>query len=200
MTFKMGSSARLAWRGVAVAGLCLTLASAGAAAAQAPNAGASPKPSLDPERVAIARQIFDQIGASTLQSMSKSLISSMQSAMSKTVSGPDAQRQQAMMDAVSDSVTFIMPKAIDATVDAMAQNFDTSQLKDVLAFYQSPTGRVMISKMPLIMQQSSATMVAEMPEMVRQMELRYCAKVTCTTSEQQAFAAISAQVKAHAPG
>ncbi len=199
MTFKMGPAARLARTGVAVVGACLTLASAGAACAQVSASGAAPKP-LDPERVAIARQIFDQIGASTLQSMSKALISSMQAAMTKTVSGPDAQRQQAMMDAVSDSVTVIMPKAIDATVDAMAQNFDTAQLKDVLAFYQSPTGRVMISKMPLIMQQSSATMVAEMPEMLRQMELRYCAKVTCTPSEQQAFAAISAQVKAHAPG
>jgi hypothetical protein len=200
MTFNMGAAARLARSGVVIAGACLTLASAGAAYAQASATTPSPKPPLDSERVAIARQIFDQIGASTLQSMSKAMISSMQAAMTKTVSGLDAQRQQAMMDAVSDAITFVMPKAIDATVDAMAENFDTGQLKDILAFDTSPTGRVMISKMPLIMQQSSATMFAEMPEMVRQMQLRYCAKVTCTASEQQAFAAIIAQVKAHAPG
>jgi hypothetical protein len=105
-----------------------------------------------------------------------------------------------MADAVSDSVAYILPKAIDATVNAMAQDLDTAQLKDILAFYTSPTGKVVISKMPQIMQQTTATLVAEMPEMVRQMQLRYCAKVTCTASEQQAFAAMSAKMTAHAPG
>jgi len=190
----------LARLGLGLAGLCFVVIQAGTAAAQTSAAGPASKAPLDPERVAIARQIFDQIGAANLQSMSKAMISSMQAAMTKNVSGPDAERQHAMMDAVAASITYIMPKAVDATVDAMAEDFDTAQLKDVLAFYTSPTGRVMISKMPLVMQQTSATMIAEMPEMVHQMELRYCAKVTCTTAEQQAFAAISAQVKAHAPG
>ncbi len=198
--FNKTSAIGLARLGLGLAGICFVMAQAGTAAAQTSAAGPPTEAPLDPERVAIARQIFDQIGAANLQSVSKTLVSNMQAAMTKTVSGPDAQRQRAMMDAVSDSITFIMPKAVDATVDAMAQDFDTRQLKDVLAFYTSSTGRVMISKMPLVMQQTSATMVAEMPEMVRQMELRYCAKVTCTTAEQQAFAAISAQVKAHAPG
>jgi hypothetical protein len=100
---------------------------------------------------------------------------------------------------VSDSIAFIMPKAIDATVDAMAQDFDTAQLKDVLAFYTSPTGQVMLRKMPEVMRQTSTAMMAEMPEMVRQMETRYCAKVACAASDHQAFAAIAAQVKARTP-
>ncbi len=198
--FNETSAIRLARLGLGLAGLCIVVAQAGTAAAQTSAAESASKAPLDPERVAIARQIFDQIGAANLQSMSKALVSSMQAAMTKNVSGPDAERQHAMMDAVAASITYIMPKAVDATVDAMAEDFDTAQLKDVLAFYTSPTGRVMISKMPLVMQQTSATMIAELPEMVHQMELRYCAKVTCTIAEQQAFAAVSAQVKAHAPG
>ncbi len=194
------TAGRFARRGLALAGLCFTLMQAGTAAAQAPSASSPPSPQLDPERVAIARQIFNEIGAANLQAVSKALVTNMERAMLTSVNGMDAERKQAMVDAVSDSVSFIMPKAIDATVDAMAENFDTAQLKDVLGFYRSPTGRMMIGKMPLIMQQTSATMIAQLPEMVRQMELRYCAKVTCTASEQQAFAAISAQMKARAPG
>jgi len=198
--FNKISPTRLARVGIGLAGLCFAMAQAGTAAAQTGDAAAAAKAPLDPERVAIARQIYDQIGVSTLQSISKNLMSSLQTAMTKTVSGPDAQRQQAMMESVSDSVTFIIPKAIDATVDAMAEDFDKAQLKDILAFYMSPTGRVMIHKMPQIMQQSTATMMAELPEMMHQMEIRYCAKVTCTTSEHQAFAAIAAQMKTRAPG
>jgi len=186
--------------GLALAGLGWAVALAGTAAAQAPAAAPSSKAQLDPQRLAIARQIFDVVGAANLQSMSRALVANMEGAMLKNANGLDAERKQAMVDAVSDSVTFIMPKAIDATVDAMAEDFDTAQLKDVLAFYTSPTGRVMISKMPLVMQQTSATLFAQLPEMVHQMEVRYCAKVTCTTSEQQAFAALSAQMRARAPG
>jgi hypothetical protein len=186
--------------GLAAASLCLTLAAAGPAAAQASDAGAASKPPLDPERVAIARQIYDQIGVANLQSMAKALNSSLRAAMTKGVAGQDTERQQAMADAVSDSVAYILPKAIDATVNAMAQDFDTAQLRDILAFYKSPTGKVVISKMPQIMQQTTTTTLAEMPEMVRQMQLRYCAKVTCTAAESQAFAAMSAKMTAHAPG
>jgi hypothetical protein len=190
------AAAGLVRLGLAMAGLCF--AGVGPVAAQ--TAGATSKPPLDPERIAIARQIYDEIGVSTLQSMSKTMISSLQSAMTKTVSGLDAQRQQAMLDAVADSVSFMIPKAVDATVDAMAEDFDKTELKDILAFYTSPTGRVMIHKMPQIMQQSTATMVKALPEMMHQMEVRYCTKVTCTESEHQAFAAIAAQMKARAPG
>jgi len=193
-------SPRLPRSAIAVAGLCLSLASAGVTAAQAPTAAPTPTHPLDPERVAIARQIFDEVGAANLQSMSKALVSNMEQAMLKTVNGIDEDRKQALVNAVSDSVSFIMPKAVDATVDAMAENFDTAQLKDVLSFYKSPTGRMMISKMPVIMQQTSATLMAQLPEMVHQMELRYCAKVTCTSSEQEAFAAISERVKNRTPG
>jgi hypothetical protein len=200
MTFNKVITARFTKLGIGLAALGLAVAPAGLAAAQTDPAAAPSKPTLDPERVALARQIFNQIGSANLQAMSKAMIASMQGAMTKTVSGLDAQRKQAMLDAVSDALNSIMPKAVDATVDAMAEDFDTAQLKDVLAFYTSPTGRIMINKMPLVMQQTSATMVAQMPEMVHQMELRYCAKVTCTTSEQQAFAAISAQIKARTPG
>jgi hypothetical protein len=182
-----------------LAGLFWSVAMASTAAAQAPGAATS-NPHLDPERVAIARKIYDVIGEANIEALTKAFLTNLRPAMKKAINATDEARQQAISDAVSDSIAFIIPKAVDASVDAMAEEFTAAQLKDTLAFYSSSTGQIMVRKMPAVMQQASATMVAEMPELVHQMQLRYCAKVTCTTSEQQAFAAISAQMKAHAPG
>jgi len=180
----VGVMAYALWAGVALADTPPT--------APAP-AVAAPVQS-DPERLALARQIYDVVGTANMQSMTKTMIASMQAATTKAVSGPVRERQEAMMDAVSDVISELMPKAVDATVVAMADNFTVDQLKDILAFYQSPTGKAMFQKMPVIMSQSMRVIAAEMPDVMKSIEQRYCAKVTCMPSEREAFAKLSQQM------
>jgi hypothetical protein len=173
----------------AIAGALAALALSGTAVAQpAPI----PPPQPDAARMALAQQIYDMIGAGTLDATTKAM-HSMMSTMAQSAGGADTARQQAMQAALGDSIDKMMPRVLHGTVEIMAQDFTVDELRGMLAFYQSPTGQAVLQKMPVITQQSMRLSLSEVPQMMRDFQTDYCHRVTCTDKEHEAFAQMNAR-------
>ena len=149
-------------------------------------------PPADGERLALARQIYRIMGSQTTDAIGAAL-KTMMAGMS-AAGGVDNPRATAMKAALSDSFDKMMPRLIDGAAEIMAQDFTAGQLRDMLAFYQSPTGQVVVHRMPEVTQQSLRIGASLVPQMMRDFEADYCGRVTCTPQEQQAFAQLNARL------
>ena len=164
-----------------------------AVVAAAPPALAQSAPPLpDGERLALARQIYKIMGSQTTDAISAAL-KTMMGALSGS-GGSDNPRTTAMKAALSDSFDKMMPRMIDGSAEIVAQDFTVDELRDMLAFYQSPTGQVVVRKMPEVIEQGRRIGVALVPQMMHDFETDYCGRVTCTPQEQQAFAQLNARL------
>ena len=174
-----------------LAGACaaLTLAGAIGAHAQAPPPG----PAVDSERLALAQQIYQMVGAQTLSATSSAL-KTMLGSVTTPAAGADPAREQAMKAALTDSVDRMIPKVLQGTVQIMAQDFTVEQLRGMLAFYQSPTGQAVLQKMPEVTSQSIRLSRSLIPAMMRDFETDYCRRIACTDKEQAAFAQVNARL------
>jgi len=132
---------------------------------------------IDPKRQALARQIYDLIGAQTMGTSVRSMTTA----------------------AVGDGMNSVMPQVIDTSVSAMAHTFTEAQLQDMLAFYQSPTGRVVLLKMPAVTQQSNAAIVTYLPQVLAGIEDSYCSRVKCSSRERKGLEAVAAHLAAAHP-
>lgn len=169
--------------------MCRTMIAAGLAAlALAGPAGAQPAAPPDPERMALAQQIYELMGSQT-QTISQAM-RGMMTTMMKSAGGADGARQQAVQGALSDSLDKMMPKVLHGTVEIMAEDFTAEELRGMLGFYRSPTGQAVLRKMPAITQQSMRLSLSLMPQMMRDFQADYCARVTCTDKEKAAFAEV----------
>jgi uncharacterized protein len=97
---------------------------------------------------------FDQMMATMRQQVSASIEQSMGIAGSCASSQPVfGEFTQALADKLSDALTSADFKVDVASV--YAETFDEQELRDIIAFYQSPLGRKMLAKMPELMQRST---------------------------------------------
>jgi hypothetical protein len=154
---------------------------------------------IDPKRLELARKIYDLIGAQTMGSSVRSMTTAMSLQFANAMDDRHEQRAKAIVAAVGDGMNSIMPQVIDASVSAMAHTFTEEQLQDMLVFYQSPTGQVVVRKMPVIMQQSTAAMVDYLPQMMAGVEDSYCSRVTCSAKERKGLEAVAARLAAAHP-
>jgi hypothetical protein len=147
-----------------------------ASAAQAQTAA----PPADPHRLALAKQIFEAQGgaqnaATVVKTMQKSMLDAAKTLEAK-------QRIAAVMDAMS---TTFMPRLFDEMAGYYAADFTEAQLKDILAFYQSPTGQALKANAPVIAQQIGGSMVRLMPKIQLSVLDKVCGQVECTEQQQQ---------------
>jgi len=55
-----------------------------------------------------------------------------------------------VMNAVTASFNTKMPELMDRMAGIYARNFTVAQMSDMIAFYRTPTGQVMLEKMPVV--------------------------------------------------
>jgi len=92
----------------------------------------------DPQRLALARQIFEVQGGAT---SAAAAIRGMQKSMAESLPTPEA--RQRMAEAMDSMVTAVLPRLYDELASFYASDFTEGQLKDILSFYKSPTGQAM---------------------------------------------------------
>ena len=69
--------------------------------------------------------------------------------------------QKAQADSLADKVAAVMAKALSWNdlepeyTKIYAETFTEQQINDLLAFYRSPTGQVIVDKMPVLLKQST---------------------------------------------
>ena len=94
------------------------------------------------------------------------------------------------------AMSALLPHLVDQMAVIYAINFDEHQLKDMIAFYQSPTGKVMVEKMPEISRQSVMAMSRYMPQLQADMLDSMCAKTACPAAAQAQLAKLKASISA----
>src|SRR5271165_2889992 len=103
-------------------------------------------------KLELARQVVEATGVEAALSASFHDMVGQTYASLKPASSAQAQaRRQVFADAQADAMAKIAPKIVESLVDSYARDYTTKELTDVLAFYQSPSGRSMVAKTPQLM-------------------------------------------------
>lgn len=101
------------------------------------------------------------------------LKNTMQQAMQGQAVTPD---QQKVLDAYQQKIKSIALEQIDPEhmksmyLQLYQDNFSQEEIDQLIAFYESPTGKMFASKMPVVMQKSMATMQQRIGPMMKKMQ------------------------------
>jgi hypothetical protein len=176
---------KLAW--LATAGLFAFAAPALAQdAPPPPAASAAAQAPVDPERLALAREmmaVFD------MKSMMQGMFGNMANAFKLPAGAtPDQQeRVKQLFASLGSGFEATMPEMMDAVAVVYARNFTTQEMRDTLAFYHSPSGQAMLTKMPAMMREVMPASMSLMPKMIAAAKADYCAHRTCDKTDDQMF-------------
>ena len=154
---------------------------------------------IDPQKLALAEQVYDIMGAPALRASTRSLTSGLSVQLATALSAHDPARAKAMVEAVSDGLTSLTPQLQAEATSHIAREFTLDQLKEMLAFYTSPTGRLAARRMPMIQSQTVGGILGYLPQMMAGVEDSYCSRVKCTRAEKKAFDDVSARMAAEHP-
>lgn len=186
MGFRLGMAAALA-----------ALALSGPALAQsttpAPAAPAAP----DPVRLQLARQLVNaQGGADTYKSQIGSMFTAVSKMVKSSVPAAQADLVDTMFKYIADEETDAVPQMMTDVADVYAERLTERELRDMLAWADSDSGRSIRDKMPAITQELLLRQQPLMKKLVAGMMQkavdRTCAEQHCTDQQRQTLAAIVA--------
>jgi hypothetical protein len=112
-----------------------------------------------------------------------------------TDSATDAKARQ-FVSSVSAGMDAAVPQLIEATTLATARVFTTQELRDLVAFYGTPSGQSMVAKMPMLMQQVTPVVFQIMPTVYQAAEADYCRHLTCTEADHARFQRVQSALRA----
>jgi len=168
--------------------LAIFLATSAYSATAQPASGTADAGSPDGRTLVLARQVVDATNISTMLSATlHNMVGQAYATLTPAASAESQARRKVYADAQEDATAKMVPKIVESMVNNYARNFTAQELSDLLAFYQSPTGRSMVAKTPQLMRGVTTDMIALLPEVRRDMGEEVCAKVTCTPAERTAF-------------
>jgi uncharacterized protein len=112
--------------------------------------------SADPDSKAAARELIATI---KLGDQFKAMLPMIFKAFKPAIvqNRPDVDRDfDALVPVMIDKMTGRISELEDSIVDVYANNFSADELRDLIAFYKSPTGQKFLQKTPLVTQQTMA--------------------------------------------
>jgi hypothetical protein len=151
---------------------------------------------VDPERLALAREYVRE---SHIDAAMRGMFANMARSMPQLSadSATDAKARQ-FVNSFSVGMDAALPMLMDATTQATARVFTTRELKDLVAFYGSPSGQSMVAKMPMLMQQVTPLVFQILPKVYGVAEADYCSHQTCTEADHARFQRLRASLRAGA--
>lgn len=164
--------------------LNLRRAVAGVAAAAAIVAG-TPAICADappnPHSMELARKLFSEMHMDTLMGdMMRQMTPAILAQARARDPGVSEADVRAVQDAVADSMQAMLVKVNERAIPLYASTFSEKELQDLVDFYDSPTGRAMQAKMPVLTNKMAPMVTDLMPEMIADMTKRICAKTDCS--------------------
>jgi|WetSurMetagenome_2_1015567.scaffolds.fasta_scaffold202444_3 uncharacterized protein len=183
---------RTVTRSLAAFGACALLASGWSAAAQpaapppAAQPAAAPAEPVDPERLALARRLLTtQMSQMDLPRVLHAIDAQMFDAIRKQTPNMDPARADRIAAAVEKVQAQILPQVMDGMAEAMARNLTSQELSDAVAFYEGPSGRAILQKMPTIMAQGMGSLAVLLPKMREAVIEAACADNGCTPEQRR---------------
>ena len=166
---------------IALGALCL---SGGLAQAQAQTsatpASAAPVSKATPATRALAERYFEVVHYDKmLNQMMKGMMPAMIEAMRRQTPDVTEAQGQIFSDVALEASQDMFRRMKAPMLDAMAEVFTEQELRDLIAFYQTPTGQALLAKTPELTQRMAADMPAIMGDMQAEMHAKLCARMTC---------------------
>ena len=156
------------------AAFALILPAAGAAHAQErPETQAAA--AVDPAKVALIQRYFEAI---QLRKLMNGMMQSMVGPMLAQQAIPEEKRD-VVSDTLLESFDAVMPQMMDAYIAIYADAFTLEELEGLVAFYEGPVGRSLVSKSVMLTRESGDLLTRFAPIMEREMRTRLCARIEC---------------------
>ena len=122
----------------------------------------------------------------------KSMTVAVEQSMSTQIPQAEAPLVQALYSDLGEGMDGITPQLVDVAVRVNASVLTEKELRDLLAFEASDSGRSIAQKRPIIAQQTAQQTVpivmTLMPQLMQKTLDRACAEQHCTASQRQAMA------------
>jgi hypothetical protein len=146
----------------------------------------------DPTRLELAEQI---VAANGGNAQATTMVRSMFAAMRKgaVASSPPETRDLIgpMFDDMAQALVTLEPQLIDLSTRAYARAFTEKELRDLLAFQTSETGRAVAAKLPAlqaqVISQTFPLIMTAMPAILRKSVDRICQEKHCTSQQREAI-------------
>ncbi len=165
-------------------------------AATAPAADAAPQLAPDgvtPEKVELTHKLL------TIMDINKMLKTTVDASMqmaAQSLHDTPGMSDDDIKDALgmeTDMLNKYMPKMVDAMAQVYPKVFTEQELKDMVAFYETPTGKAVLQKMPLVMKEAGPVMQPVLTEMKNDMLARMNDLIKKKMNEAKAKPAPAAQ-------
>lgn len=153
--------------------LALAVTSVASSALAAPSAQA-----LALTRRYFAASQMDEKVRLSLRGVTPSLLAQMIRKNPQLTQPQRARLKEAAVEAEQDTAK----KMVERLAPAFAENFTEAELSQIVAFYEGPAGRALIGKTPAFAAQMDVAFRALAPEMLADINARFCAKVACKTA------------------
>lgn len=159
--------------GLSVAGALFAAAPAVCAEAPAPNAH-----SMELARTLFTEMHMEQLMGNMIHQMAPAIVEQSRK-RNPQLSAADA---QAISDAMAAAMDDLMKKVTERSIPLYASTFTEKELQDLVNFYDTPSGKALLAKMPVLMSKMGPMMTELMPEMMADVNKRVCSKIDCSKS------------------
>jgi len=174
--------------GVAFLAQVLVWGQPAAAQPAATTPTASAEAGLDAHKLALARQLVQATRMdTTMTGAFHGMAEQVMASVSKNLPADRQEKMKVIGEAEGNALAKLVPQIVNNMVDGYARNFTEQELSDMLAFYQSPSGRSMVAKTPQFMRGIATEMAQLMPQIRHDMGDEVCAKTACTAAERAAY-------------
>ena len=154
---------------LAAAAPCAVLAETAPATPPAPAAADAPQLAADgvtPEKIELTHKLMVAMDIeNTMKTRIDAMMKMMSKAMSQAEPNMSASDTQDFIDIENKFLNAYTPKMLDVMIKVYPEVYTEQELKDMLAFYQTPTGQAILKKGPLILERSTPYMAPIMSEM-----------------------------------
>lgn len=139
-------------------------------------AAAAPSPqALDLTRRYFAAAEMDQKVRASLRVLTPSLIEQMARKNPQLTAPQREKLKEAALEAEQETARHM----VERLIPSFAESFSEAELKEIVAFYESPAGKALTAKTPAVAGQINLAFNALAPQMLADINTRFCAKVGC---------------------
>jgi len=139
--------------------------------------------------MALARQMIEQNGGEqAARTQLNMMLAIIKKNAAQAMPGDESALDDKIFDDVVSKMNGLVPKILDVSAKVYAKNYTEKELRDIIAFEQSDTGRSVIAKTPKVraeaMNATMPLMMKLMPDVMRKTVDRVCEVNHCTANER----------------
>lgn len=138
------------------------------------------------QRRALAAELYElQGGEATSRAMAEQLTSTMGQSLTKSIPADIGMNMGLFMEAYGEELQANLPALDQLSVNSTAAILTLQELRDVIAFYKTTTGKSLLVKLPEMQRQQVEPMAALLPRLIGGSLRRYCDKTGCTAAQKE---------------